>query len=99
MAKEIIQRHLEVRTHVHNGIRVKVQIDYDNGTISLIESGREAKKWVFAHRQVEYMQGWHDILDAMKHAITCAENSLRVHQIGVEKEKARMMVMIAKGDK
>ena len=53
-----------------------LHIDFQKGKISLIDDVG-AKKWVFAEREIEYMQGWRDILDAMKYAIDQAEEELK----------------------
>lgn len=77
-------KHLELETYNHKGVGVTVEINYDAGTVSLLDKG-QAKKWIFAGRQVEYMPGWLNILDAMKYAIQEAETKLLIHQ--KEKEK------------
>lgn len=77
-------KHLELETYNHKGVGVTVEINYDAGTISLLEKG-QPKKWIFAGRQVEYMPGWLNILDAMKYAIEEATLKLEAHQ--KEKEK------------
>lgn len=81
------RKHLEIKTYVNNGVSVCVEINYDAGTISLLESTtKQPKKWVFASRQVEYMPGWLDILDAMKLAVAQAEDDLLKHQVLKKKE-------------
>ena len=53
-------------------VRVGVHINYATGHITLIDINPQnpkevqGKKWVFANRSLEYMQGWRDILDAMR---------------------------------
>src|SRR5690606_2279959 len=80
-------KHLEVKTYAHKGVSVCVEINYDAGTISILESTtKQAKKWVFAGRSLEYMAGWQNILDAMKLAIESAEADLDKHQKAKEKE-------------
>lgn len=96
MAKENpTTKHLEVTTYQHKGISVMVEINYDKGTISLVEKNPAtndkyvqvdtAKKWVFAGREIEYMAGWQNILDAMKYAIEEATKLLEKHQAEAEK--------------
>ena len=72
-------KHLELVTYYHKGVGVTVEINYDAGTISILEKG-QAKKWIFAGRQIEYMNGWLDILEAMKLAIEEARDLLWKHQ-------------------
>lgn len=45
------------------------------------------KNWVFAKREINYMPGWQDILDAMKYAVKEATQELNDGL--VEKEKAK----------
>lgn len=75
------------REYVYKATVVTVYIDFKAGKVSLLngnnnydESKSVAKKWVFANREIEYMEGWHDILDAMKFAITEAKKELAAHQ-------------------
>ncbi len=68
----------EVYSFTHKKITIDVEIDYKANKISLIEykdglNGWQDKKWVFAGRGVEYMQGWLTILDAMQEAIKDAK--------------------------
>lgn len=56
----------------HNGIKVTIKVDYDNMTLSLVEkdSGSwQDKKWTFSGRELNCMQGWQNILEAMSKAV------------------------------
>ena len=65
------------REYVYKNIKVLVRINFKAGTISLIDhETNEGKKWVFAKREIEYMEGWRDILDAMRYAIDQASEEL-----------------------
>lgn len=67
---------IEVYGFTHKDITVTVKIDYKRNEISLLESydgNSGAKKYVFAGRGVEYMQGWLNILEAMQEAIKDAK--------------------------
>lgn len=63
-------------------VHVCVHINFAKGTISLIDMNTEnptsvkPKQWVFANRELEYVAGWNDILDAMKSAIADAEKRI-----------------------
>ncbi len=79
---------LEIKTYTHKGVNVTVKIDYDREQISLVEkaypdrdwNGEYAnKKWVFAIREINYMDSWIVILDAMRHAIKEAKRSLEIY--------------------
>jgi len=93
---------IEIYTHVYNGIKVIVKINYDNETISLQEKkdgsiwGYEDKKWVFASRGIKYMNGWKNILEAMIDAIKYAEAKLSIHQDKKKEELTNLMIEIGK---
>lgn len=103
MAKNVI-KHIEVVEYEHIGVRVMVTIDYDREIISLTERvdvssdkrQYDPKEWVFAKRSLEYMQGWQNILDAMKYAIECAEVELRKHVDLVARKKAALAKEVLK---
>lgn len=76
-----ITKHKEVKTYSHKGVNVCVEIDYDLGTISLLDTAtKQPKKWLFTGREVNFMPGWLNILEAMKLAIEQAEGDLLKHQ-------------------
>ncbi len=94
----MITKHIEVVTYTYGDIGVHVRIDYDNGTISLVEKEYGAqparykrKDWVFAERQIEYMQSWQNILSAMKSAIDEATKALKEHGDLLESEMAKIL--------
>lgn len=91
-----IEKHLEIKTYTHLGVNVRVKIDYEKGTISLLDQNDQPKQWLFAKRSIEYMQGWQNILDAMKHAIELATNDLSKHQKAAEKARIKREVEIAR---
>ena len=68
-----------VRQYEYAGIKVIVAINFERGTISLVDNSfsHNNKKWVFAERQLEYMQSWQNILDAMKYALSEATEVLK----------------------
>lgn len=81
MKEPIITKHLEIKTYIHKDVSVAVKIDYDKKEISLMEGGNLAnhKQWIFSKRGLEFMQGWQNILDAMKFAIKEATKELKAH--------------------
>lgn len=94
-------KHLEVITHTHKGIEVVVQIDYDNGQISLVEQEKgslpiryKGKQWVFAHRPIEYMKSWEKILDAMMYAVRAASVQLKLHLDEQDKKRDVFMARV-----
>ena len=86
-------KHLEIKEYSLNSVSVLVKIDYDKETISLLEAGSNPspKRWMFAERGIEFMQGWRNILDAMRYAIDQAEADLDKHLKAREKEKIALM--------
>ena len=90
MLKPNITKHKEIKTYNHKGVGVCIEIDYDAGTISLLETTtKQPKKWLFTGRTVEYMPGWLNILEAMKLGIEQAEEDLLKHQALKKKELER----------
>ena len=72
-------KNLEIRTLEHKGIKVTIKIDYDKGTVSLMEFENESwkrKKWIFADRGLEYMNGWQNVLEAMQVAVAECKKEL-----------------------
>jgi hypothetical protein len=72
-------KNLEIRTIEHKGIKVTYRINYDDGTAELVEriDGRwNVKQWVFKPRGLEYMNGWQDVLEAMKMAVAECKKEL-----------------------
>lgn len=86
-------KHLEVKTYEYCGISVTVSIDYDRSVISLMERntsprGWDVKKWVFAERGLDFMNGWQTILDAMKYAVEESAKELKGYKDARLKEKS-----------
>lgn len=92
-------KHLEIEAYTLHGVRVIVEIDYDKETISLLEQPQRnaIKKWVFADRALEFMQGWRNILAAMEYAIDEAEKKLDRHVRTKEKDKAKIDRAVMRG--
>lgn len=86
----------ETYQHIYKGkvqeVAVSVHINYAEGHITLCDhnpanpSAVQAKQWKFGKRELDFMQGWHDILDAMKSAITDATMRLDDYLIANPKE-------------
>lgn len=88
------QNMLEVIKYEHKGISVYVEIDYLKGHISLVDHSRafQGKEWKFTERSIEYMQGWKNILEAMKMAVEFAETKLRMRQEEKQGEIEELLV-------
>lgn len=91
-------KYLEIKSYIQNGVRVVVKIDYQAKQISLVEVNDQSfpvsypeKKWVFSKREIEYMDGWIDILDAMKHAVKEAKKELQAYIDEEENQKIELI--------
>lgn len=70
-------KHFEIKSYTYKGqlsdIVIPMFLDYELGTVSVLESpvsiGAQPKKFVFADRDLDYKQGWFDILDGIKFAV------------------------------
>jgi hypothetical protein len=70
------QVNLKIKTFTFNGIAIRVKIDYDKGLASLVDDQNYNKQWCFASRGLEYMNGWLNIIGAMKLAVEEAKKLL-----------------------
>lgn len=88
-------KHLEVKTYQYGDVNVMVEINYDLKRISLVERSSnfnryfstKPKNYVFVERELEYMNGWRNVLNAMKYAIDEAELELSTYIKLKQKEK------------
>lgn len=88
------------KIYEYKGIKVGVRIDFRSKKIDLTEpDGQGTKRWVFAGRGLEYMQGWRNILKAMERAINAAAAELKLYVEQEEKEKEELMIAIARAEK
>ena len=83
-------KNLEIETIEHKGVSISVKLDYDTGRASLVTRSDRgewvSKNWLFENRELEYMQGWQDILEAMTVAVTYCQKKLEANS--EEKSKA-----------
>ena len=94
-----ISHNLERYGITYKGITVWVEIDYIKKNISLVESDGQAKKWLFAKRELKYMDGWQNILDAMVEAIDHAQARLEAYQDNKTKEFALLAHKLSESEK
>lgn len=94
------QNMLEVIKYEHKEVAVYVKIDYLKGHISLVDHSRawQGKEWKFTERGVQYMQGWKNILEAMKLAVEFAEVKLRMRQDEKQESIERQMHELFNGE-
>lgn len=83
------------RVYQSNGIRVVVDINLLKQTITLVEpignGSFRPKKWLFAERELRYMEGWLNILDAMKYAIVEASKLLEEAKVEEYEKMAKVL--------
>ena len=96
-------KHLEIKTYKYQDIKVSVEIDYDKKVISIVESTPISKNWqtknyVFPGRGLEYMQGWRNVLEAIKYAIDEAEKELSTYIKEKQKEKEDLVTDVLMRD-
>lgn len=88
-----------IRAYTHKGIVVLVELDFIKKTITLLErnekfdtSEYKPKKWVFAEREVKYMDGWLLILEAMEHAVKAAKKEMAEFETKETEKFAKVLI-------
>jgi hypothetical protein len=88
------------KIYTYNNIAVAVEVDYAKGTVSVVEklqNGTYApKKWVFCDRQLEYMQGWLNILEAIQFAVGEATKLLEAEDEAKAKDLYQLLALLDK---
>lgn len=102
------------RYEFSDGTTLHVRIDFENNQVALVNKegmeqsnkfGKSTKyeptKFLFAGREVQYMNGWINILAAMQYAIKDARDELLAWQKVQENKKTKQIIdiMIALNDK
>lgn len=94
------KRLTETISYEHKGIKVLVHVDHMNAKVSIVERDLAdrfiPKKWVFIERGLEYMQGWQNILDAMKYAVGEATKLLEKDHAEASAFQDRMIAEVSK---
>lgn len=96
-------KHLEIKSYEYGDVKVKVEINYDMNTVSLLENctkphlhdpaynssceNNKAKKYIFAGRGPEFKNGWLNILSGIEYAVDQAFTELVEYKKMKEKEK------------
>lgn len=65
------------RVYSAYGISIVVELDFVKKTVSLVEKDGANKKWIFADRTPEYLNGWRNILRAMEYAVEQAQLEMK----------------------
>ncbi len=92
-------KHLEIKSIEHKGVKVMVKIDYVQKVVSLVEMQENTtppaykpKDWRFHNREIEYLDGWLTILEAMAVAIKEAKKDLGAY-LKEQEDKAMKMAI------
>jgi len=72
--------HYALRSTEHNGVRVYYTVDFRKQQVSIVDHEWKPKSFIFANREIQYHQGWHDILDAIKHAMDTGFAEIEAYQ-------------------
>lgn len=87
-----IQMLNETITYTHRGVTIYMHLDYEAGTVSLVEKDGSEKRWNFTGRTKEYLGGWWLVLEAMQEAVKYADTRLREQEAARENAKTKEMV-------
>ena len=86
------------RIYTYNGISIAVDIDLVKKQVSLVEKKGNGtfqnKKWLFAERELKYMDGWLAILSAMQYAIKEASKILEEAEKRDQDEFLNLMIAL-----
>lgn len=88
----------ETRIHTFNDIDIAVRINYRENKISIVDhkNGCRDKTFLFADRGVEFMNGWLNILEAMKNAVKEAKKDYEAELAEQSKFKREDFVLTLK---
>lgn len=88
-----MKRVKEIIKYIYGDVEVYIMIDYINNKFSLVEKPLAytettgVKKYVFAERGIEYMNGWLNVLEGVQYAIRSAKERYEIYMKEQEKEK------------
>ncbi len=92
-------KYLEIKTVEHKGIKVLVKIDYVQKQVSLVELQENStppaykpKDWRFTGREIEYLDSWIEIFEAMAVATKEAKKDLAAY-LKEQDDKAMKMAV------
>lgn len=83
-----------------DGTTIRVKIDFEHNKVSLVDNQNANNKFLFAERGLEYMNGWLNILGAMRYAIREARDELQAWQDAKKDKETKQIIdiMVALGD-
>lgn len=84
-----------------DGTTLHVKIDFENNRVSFVEpdirkvdAPYRNKEWLFAERGVEYMNGWLNIMGAMRYVVREARDELEAWQKAQKDKKTKQIIDI-----
>lgn len=77
-----------------DGTNIYVKIDFANNKVSLVDQNGAPTKFKFAERGIEYMNGWLNILGAMRYAIRQARDELEAWQKAKKDKETQQIIDI-----
>ncbi len=83
-----------------DGTTIYVKTDFAKNKVSLVDQNGANTKFLFAERGAEYMNGWLNILGAMRYAVKDARDTLEAWQKARDDEKQKQIIdiMVALAD-
>lgn len=75
-----------------DGTIIRVKIDFEKNKVSLVDQNNANTNFKFAERGLEYMNGWLNILGAMRYAVREARDELEAWQ-KVQKDKKTKQII------
>lgn len=84
-----------------DGTKIWVKIDFENNKVSLVEPDMrkvdapyQDKQWLFAGRELKYMNGWINIMAAMQYVVREARDELAAWQEAQKDKKTKQLIDI-----
>ena len=77
-----------------DGTVIRVKIDFEKNKVSLVDSNNANTNFKFAERGLEYMNGWLNILGAMRYAIREARDELTKWQEAKKDKETKQIIDI-----
>lgn len=77
-----------------DGTTLRVKIDFEKNRVSFVDKDGTNSKFKFAERGAEYMNGWLNILGAMRYVVREARDELEAWQKVQDDKKTQQIIDI-----
>ena len=77
-----------------DGTIIRVKIDFEKNKVSLVDQNNANTNFKFAERGLEYMNGWLNILGAMRYAVREARDELQAWQDAKKDKETKQIIDI-----